>query len=227
MITILSRFGSPLFLALALVCFCLPWIEIRASSPAGYPVWVATQSGLQMTFGSFTGMIHGPVDIGGEFGGGQPSQNGIPEWYKSLRNAIRTSPAMGVYDLCLHFVGVRVVPASVEPSIVVCGLCLAIGLVAGLLVSRKMLRTAVVCLCASLAFATLMFQLAIGFAPVQFKPSGNTHLTVWFWLGTASAIGACVTALCDGFLPTTKTGPAKDSQTIEVPVADTDAGLQQ
>lgn len=48
----------PATLVLALICFCLPWIEIRCNHP-GHGLILTTQSGLQMTYGGTTTTVNG------------------------------------------------------------------------------------------------------------------------------------------------------------------------
>lgn len=48
----------PTALVLALICFCLPWIEIRCNHP-DHGLIVTTQSGLQMTYGGTKTTVNG------------------------------------------------------------------------------------------------------------------------------------------------------------------------
>jgi hypothetical protein len=162
---------------LALLCFCLPWIEIRCDAPRGglfsgqgNDVIITSQSGLQMTYGGVsTSVNHMPLT---------PQQRAELERQKGNRNL--AAPAMILYALCL-LAGLGVSLTFRDPH-------------------RRFLFTSGASL---VAVAILIVQLAYGFPLVENVPrrqNGNGwSYTIVFWLGLISTFAALLTAVARRF----------------------------
>jgi hypothetical protein len=177
--TVWTRFGSSSSFVLALVCFCLPWIEIRCDRPRGglfsgqgTDVLLTTQSGLQMTYGGFTTTVNGKA----------PTEQEQVEMNRRKGERNLAAPALLLYALCL-----------------LAGLAVSI-------ISRDRNRRFLLAGSASLAaVVVLVVQLATGFPMLDGVPrrqgtDGWTY-TAWFWLGLVSTLAAFLMSVIDRLVP--------------------------
>lgn len=165
-----TRHVSPAAFSVALICFLLPWIDIRCDSPRGgvfsgqgTDLVMVSQSGLQMTYGGVSTTVnHQPLTA---------SQADELERHKG--NRTRAVPAMLLY-----------------------GLCLVAGLGASLTFRDERRRYLCATVASAIAVMVLVIQLANGFPLVDNVPrrrGGNGwSYTIAFWLGLGSTFAALI-----------------------------------
>lgn len=165
-----TRRVSPASFGLSLMCFLLPWIDIRCNSPRGglfsgqgTDLVIVSQSGLQMTYGGVSTTVnHRPLTA---------AQAEELERHKA--NRIRAMPAMILY-----------------------GLCLVAGLGASLTFRDERRRFLCGTAASAIAVIVLVVQLANGFPLVENVPrrrGGNGwSYTIAFWLGLGSTFAALI-----------------------------------
>jgi len=186
------RLGSWAMLLWALVLFPLPWLQVQCNGPIGNSKTkiLVEQSGLQMIYGGY-------------------SENPLlrdPQFERQRRSV---QEELSRKD--------RALPGSLW--ILLCGLFLVSGILAGIFVRRNAVRSALLIGCGVSAGLVLLVQARMGFPLERALPetiakrvslgptigievsSGTmlaTRYTAWFWLTVVAVLGS-LTAACTEF----------------------------
>jgi hypothetical protein len=185
-------------LLLALILFPLPWVQVQCNGPIGNSrnKILVEQSGLQMVYGGY-------------------SENPLlrdPQFQHQRRSV---EEALSLKD--------RALPRSTW--IILYALCLVSGILAGILVRRSALRSALLLGCIVSAGLMLLVQARFGFPLERALPDTvvkrvglgetigievstgtmlETHYTGWFWLTVFAVLGSlaaeCAECWAEGHL---------------------------
>jgi hypothetical protein len=191
---------SPSFLILSLLLFPFPWIEVSCSSGEMHGKVLASQSGLQSIYGGET--LHPALE----------AERVQREKAHLFDTSKKTSKAgeLGFLD-------------SFAPSMLLYPLLLIGGALVGFFLRPSLLRTALICGPAGVAFLLLLLQVVIGFplerrmnkamaaAAAERNPfddgtataaalAFDVRYTGWFWIGLLSNLAAMLALALEWFV---------------------------
>jgi hypothetical protein len=188
-------------LFLALLLFPLPWVQVQCDRPIGNSGTrtLAEQSGLQAIYGGYT---ENPVLQTAPF---EPQRKAAQEELLPKDGAVARSMWMALYALLL-----------------------VSGMLAGILVWKNPLRSALLIGCSALAALVLFIQVRLGFPLEQAVPKTvatqvslgqrigmeiaaptllETRYTGWFWLSVVAVLGALGAAATEFWVLRQPSGP--------------------
>ncbi|MBW3539748.1 MAG: hypothetical protein KY476_05715 [Planctomycetes bacterium] len=173
------RFASPACLIGSLFLFVLPWINVRCSAPDGQKIEMS-QSGVQAAIGKATIRIENKDGTVMTFSSGEQPPGGGG-----------AMPMPGQND-----------GPDPAPLLILFGLSIVAGAVAGFVVREPRTRRFAVAGAAGVAVLLLVVQLAVGFPLLDGMPQDGPfeiRYTIWFWLTWLTTLAAAGLAMLEHY----------------------------